>query len=107
MLGDIFPLLKDVNLEYSWGGWFGFTSAGDAPDIGKLSNNVHYAQAIPVTWATIHGRLFTEELEGGSRSYQLLADMDITGLPFGNLVRLPYQVLNEFIGSAKAMIHSA
>ena len=105
MLGDIFPQLKDVHLEYSWGGWFGFTSAGDAPDIGKLSANVHYAQAIPVTWASIHGQLLSEELERGSRSYQLLADMDIKGLPFGNLVRLPYQVLNEIIGFAKAMIH--
>lgn len=105
MLGDIFPQLKDVNLEYSWGGWFGFTSAGDAPDIGKLSANVHYAQAIPVTWASFHGQLLSEELDGGSPSYQLLADMDIKGLLFGNLVRLPYQVLNEFIGSAKAMVH--
>jgi gamma-glutamylputrescine oxidase len=106
MLEDIFPQLKDVNLEYSWGGWLGFTSAGDAPDIGRLSANVHYAQAIPVTWATIHGQLLADELEGGSRSYQLLADMDIRGLPFGNLIRRPYQVLNEIIGSAKAMIHS-
>ena len=107
MLGDIFPQLKDVNLEFSWGGWFGFTSAGDAPDIGKLSANVHYAQAIPVTWASFHGHLLSEELERGSRSYRLLADMDIKGLPFGNLVRLPYQVLNEFIGSAKAMVHGS
>ena len=103
MLVDIFPQLKDVDLEYSWGGWFGFTSAGDAPDIGKLSNNVHYAQAIPVTWATIHGRLLAEELGGGSRSYRLLADLDITGLPCGNLLRLPYQVLNDVIGAVKGL----
>ena len=105
MLRDIFPHLKDVNLEYSWGGWFGFTSAGDAPDIGKLSNNVHYAQAIPVTWATLHGQLFAEEIASQSRSYRLLADLDIKGLPFGNVLRLPLQMLSETIGLLNSMVH--
>ena len=107
MLRDLFPQLTGVRMEYSWGGWFGFTSKGDAPDIGRLSDNIHYAQAIPVTWATLHGKLLTEELSGGSDSYQLLASMDVKGIPFGSVMRLPVQMLSESIGFIKAGLFPA
>ncbi|MBU2864589.1 FAD-binding oxidoreductase [Reinekea forsetii] len=43
-MDDVFPYLKDVKIEYQWGGMIGI-GANRMPQVGRLHPNVYYAQA--------------------------------------------------------------
>lgn len=95
----LFPSLVGQHARYVWGGWFGMTALGDSPDIGRLSGRIHYAQAIPVVWATMHGKIFADSLCGESREYELLANMDIPRGPGGQLLSKAIWMLGGLFGS--------
>jgi len=85
MMVKAFPALRDVPVEHVWGGWFGMTMFSDTPDIGRLSPRVHYAQAIPVVWAVLHGRLLAEALRSeAAPDYALLAGIELPPAPGGH-----------------------
>lgn len=95
-----FPELADVPVEYVWGGWFGMTMYGDTPDVGQVSANVHYAQAIAMAWGLIHSKLFAENLMGNTDGYKVLSTIDVPRGPTGPLVST---LLNGF-GNAVARV---
>jgi gamma-glutamylputrescine oxidase len=103
MLRDLFPQLRDVQVEHAWGGWFGMTLFGDTPDVGRLSQRVHYAQAIPVVWAVLHGKLLAEALTDDSRAYDILASIDIPPGPGGRRLSLAIHQAGNLIASVRGM----
>lgn len=104
MLRELFPQLRDVPVEHVWGGWFGMTLFGDTPDIGRLSSKVHYAQAIPVVWAVLHGRLLAESLSGDSSGYDTLADIDIPQGPGGQRLSLLLHQVGNLVGGIRSKL---
>ncbi len=104
MLRELFPQLHDVPVEHVWGGWFGMTLFGDTPDAGRLSPNVHYAQAIPVVWAVLHGRLLAESLGGDSSGYDTLADIDIPAGPGGQRLSLLLHKVGNLVGGIRSRL---
>jgi gamma-glutamylputrescine oxidase len=55
----VFPQLRDVNVEYAWGGYIGITS-NRIPDCGRLSPTVYYAHGYSgqgVALAGLYGKL--------------------------------------------------
>ena len=104
MLRELFPQLHDIPVEHAWGGWFGMTLFGDTPDIGRLSPHVHYAQAIPVVWAVLHGRLLAESLSGNSSAYDTLADIDIPAGPGGQRLSLLLHRFGNLVGGIRSKL---
>lgn len=104
MLRELFPQLRDVAVEHVWGGWFGMTLFGDTPDVGRLSSKVHYAQAIPVVWAVLHGRLLAESLSGNSSGYDTLADIDIPPGPGGQRLSLLLHQVGNLVGGIRSKL---
>jgi gamma-glutamylputrescine oxidase len=106
MLRELFPQLANVPVEHVWGGWFGMTLFGDAPDVGRISPRVHYAQAIPVVWALLHGRLLAESLAGDSSAYETLASIDIPPGPGGQQLSLWLHRAGNLIGQVRSLLAS-
>lgn len=104
MLRELFPQLRDISVEHAWGGWFGMTLFGDTPDIGRLSPQVHYAQAIPVVWAVLHGRLLAESLSGNSSAYDTLASIDIPAGPGGQRLSLLLHRFGNLVGGIRSKL---
>ncbi|MNE58470.1 Gamma-glutamylputrescine oxidoreductase [compost metagenome] len=102
MLRQLFPQLANVPVEHVWGGWFGMTLFGDTPDIGRLSPRIHYAQAIPVVWALLHGRLLADALNGAAQEYEVLAGIDIPPGPGGQRLSLLLHHLGNLVGSVRS-----
>lgn len=104
MLKELFPQLAEVPVEHVWGGWFGMTLFGDTPDVGRLSSRVHYAQAIPVVWAVLHGRLLADALSGDSQGYETLASIDIPPGPGGQRLSLLLHQVGNLVGKVRSQL---
>ncbi|MFV3092360.1 NAD(P)/FAD-dependent oxidoreductase [Pseudomonas sp. GW6] len=104
MLKTLFPQLLEVPVEHVWGGWFGMTLFGDTPDVGRLSARVHYAQAIPVVWAVLHGRLLADALSGDSQDYETLASIDIPPGPGGQRLSLLLHQIGNLVGRVRSQL---
>lgn len=104
MMVKAFPMLRDVPVEHVWGGWFGMTMFSDTPDIGRLSPRIHYAQAIPVVWAVMHGKLLAQTL-GSEHSrhpdYDLLANIELPPAPGGGLVSTAIRVVADAVAQVR------
>jgi gamma-glutamylputrescine oxidase len=89
----IFPQLKDVAVEYAWGGYIGITY-NRLPAMGRLGPSTYYAHGYSgqgVALANLYGKLMAEAIRGQSERYDLLAR--IKHLPFpGGGFRLPMLV---------------
>lgn len=103
-VAETFPQLRDVGIEYAWGGWLAFNPFGDTADIGQLAPNIYYAQAIPMLWATFHGQLLADHLRGTSTDYRALADIAIPSLPGGRHVAVSLQRGAELLAWGKTAL---
>jgi gamma-glutamylputrescine oxidase len=92
MLG-VFPDLKDVKVDYAWGGYIAITS-NRIPDCGRLSPTVYYAHGYSgqgVALAGMYGKLMADCIRGQAEKFDLLAR--VKHLPFpGGPVRTPLLV---------------
>lgn len=92
MLG-VFPNLKDVKIDYAWGGYIAITS-NRIPDCGRLSPTVYYAHGYSgqgVALAGMYGKLMAECIRGQAERFDLLAR--VKHLPFpGGSMRTPLLV---------------
>lgn len=103
----LFPQLACVRVDHVWGGWFGMTMLSDTPDIGRLADNIYYAQAIPVVWATLHGRLLSEALLGRPQGYNILSDIDIPPGPGGHLLSRSIRLAGDLVAAVRASFITA
>ena len=90
---SVFPQLKDVKIDYAWGGFIAITS-NRIPDCGRLSPTVFYAHGYSgqgVALAGMYGKLMAECVRGQAERFDLLAK--IKHLPFpGGRLRTPLLV---------------
>ncbi len=89
----VFPQLKDVKIDFAWGGNIAITS-NRIPDCGRLSPTVFYAHGYSgqgVALAGMYGKLMAECVRGTAERFDLLAK--IKHLPFpGGPLRTPLLV---------------
>jgi gamma-glutamylputrescine oxidase len=89
----VFPQLRDIKIEFAWGGYIAITS-NRIPDCGRLSPNVYYAHGFSghgVALSGIYGKLMAEAVRGTAERFDLLARF--RHLPFpGGAFRTPILV---------------
>ncbi|KAA0017266.1 FAD-binding oxidoreductase [Salinicola corii] len=91
----LFPVLKEIDIEYRWGGDVAITM-NRAPDFGRLAPNVFYAQGYSghgMALAGLAGKLLAETIAGQSERFDLFSAMPHRTFPGGRWLRTPLLVL--------------
>ena len=90
---SVFPQLRDVKVDYAWGGYIGIT-ANRIPDCGRLGPSTYYAHGYSgqgLALAGMYGKLMAEAIRGQAERFDLLAR--IKHMPFpGGPIRTPMLV---------------
>jgi len=95
---DVFPHLKEVKIDYQWGGMIGI-GANRLPQIGRLPDqpNVYYAQAYSghgVNATHLAGKLLAEAISGQqSTGFDLFNNVPHITFPGGKYLRSPLLAL--------------
>ncbi len=91
----VFPQLRDVRIEYAWGGFVDITMSR-APDFGRLMPNVYYLQGFSghgIALTGIAGQLVAESIAGQAERFDLFAQLEHRNFPGGKWLRMPALVL--------------
>jgi gamma-glutamylputrescine oxidase len=91
----VFPQLKDVNVEFAWGGYVDITR-NRAPDFGRLGPGVYYLQGFSghgIALAGMAGKLVSEAIAGDAGRFDVFARIPHSGFPGGPALRRPALVL--------------
>jgi gamma-glutamylputrescine oxidase len=94
-MGDVFPALRGVSIEYIWGGFVDI-SMNRAPDFGRLGDNVYYLQGFSghgVALTGLAGRVVAQAVAGQSERLDVFAKLRHHKFPGGPLLRMPSLVL--------------
>ncbi|WP_374410085.1 NAD(P)/FAD-dependent oxidoreductase [Hydrogenophaga sp.] len=90
-MGDVFPELKDVPVEYVWGGFVDI-SMNRTPDFGRLGDNLYYLQGFSghgVALTGLAGQMVAEAVAGQAGRFDLFARLKHHAFPGGPLLRTP------------------
>lgn len=91
----VFPQLKDVRIDYAWGGRLAITMPR-LPHVGRLSPNLYFAQGYSgqgVAIATLVGKLIAEAITGQAARFDVYESLKIPPLPGGAILRKPLLTL--------------
>jgi gamma-glutamylputrescine oxidase len=91
----VFPSLRDVKVDYAWGGLLDITMSR-APDFGRLAPNVFYAQGFSghgMTLTAMAGRLIAEAIAGTAERFDVFSRIPHRDFPGGALLRRPSLML--------------
>lgn len=91
----VFPQLKDVQIDYSWGGTLSVT-VNRLPHFGRLEPNVWFAQGYSghgVSVANFAGKVIAEGISGIAGRFDAFASLPTHTFPGGTLLRYPGMVL--------------
>jgi gamma-glutamylputrescine oxidase len=91
----IFPQLKDVGVEYAWGGTLSVT-VNRLPHLGRLEPNVFFGQGYSghgISTANFAGKVIAEAVAGVAGRFDVLANLPTYTFPGGTLLRYPGMVL--------------
>lgn len=91
----VFPQLAGLEVPYVWGGFCDITM-NQAPDFGRLGDNVYYLQGFSghgVALAGMAGKLVAEAVAGQAERYDLFGRLRHHRFPGGELLRTPALVL--------------
>ena len=96
----MFPQLKDVAIDYGWGGTLGITM-NRMPAFQRLANNVFSISGYSgsgVSMATMAGKIFADTLAGNDRDFAIMEKVPTprfpeSRLPFGKHLRTPMLAL--------------
>ncbi len=94
-MGQVFPALRDVPIEFLWGGFVDI-SMNRAPDFGRLGSNLYYLQGFSghgVAMTGLGGRLVAQAVAGQAERFDLFASLKHRNFPGGPLLRMPSLVL--------------
>jgi len=94
-IGQVFPALRDVAIEFVWGGFVDI-SMSRAPDFGRIGHNVYYLQGFSghgVALTNLAGQLVAEALAGQAERFDLIARLRHRDFPGGPALRMPSLVL--------------
>jgi gamma-glutamylputrescine oxidase len=92
---ETFPQLKDVKVEYTWGGFVDITISR-APDFGRIAPNIYYLQGFSghgVAPTGLAGKLVAESIAGQSQRLDIFSKIKHHDFPGGKLLRTPALVL--------------
>lgn len=93
-VAGVFPQLKDVPLDYVWGGFVDI-SLNRAPHWGRLTPNLYFAQGFSghgVVATGLAGKLIAEAIAGQSQRLDLFARIGHAPFPGGQALRMPLLV---------------
>ena len=102
----LFPQLKDVALDYGWGGALSVT-LNRLPHVGRLQPNVFFGQGYSghgISTASFAGKVIAEAVTGTAEKFDVLASLPIHTFPGGTLLRYPGMVLAMLYYSIKDRI---
>lgn len=88
---EVFPQLKDVKIDYGWGGTLAIT-LNRMPSFGRLQHNVFYAQGFSgqgVLLTTMAGKVIAEAVSGTAERFDVFARIPTPSFPGGTLLRYP------------------
>ncbi len=91
----VFPGLRDVAVEYAWGGFLDITMSR-APDFGRLGDNVFYMQGFSghgMALTALAGQLVADAVAGTAERFDVFARLPHRDFPGGPLLRRPSLVL--------------
>ena len=91
----VFPQLKDVRIEYAWGGDVDIT-LNRAPHFGRLAPNVYFLQGFSghgIALTGIAGKLVAEAIGGTAERFDVFARIPHADFPGGMGLRRPALVL--------------
>ncbi len=94
MLG-CFPQLKDVKIDYAWGGALSVT-VNRLPHVGRLEPNVFFGQGYSghgISTASFAGKVIAEAIAGVAGRFDVFANLPTHTFPGGTLLRYPGMVL--------------
>jgi gamma-glutamylputrescine oxidase len=91
----LFPQLKDVGIDYGWGGTLSVT-VNRLPHVGKLQPNVFFGQGYSghgISTASFAGKVIAEAVTGTADRFDVFAELPTHTFPGGTLLRYPGMVL--------------
>lgn len=91
----VFPQLKDVTVDFAWGGTLSVT-VNRLPHIGRLEPNVFFGQGYSghgISTANFAGKVIAEAITGTAGRFDVMADLPMRTFPGGTLLRYPGLVL--------------
>ncbi len=94
-MARVFPSLRDVRVEYAWGGLLDITRSR-APDFGRLAPDIYYVQGFSghgMTLAAMAGRLAAEAISATAERFDVFTRIPHRDFPGGALLRRPSLVL--------------
>lgn len=99
----VYPQLKDVRIDYAWGGTLAVT-VNRLPSFGRIQPNIIYAQGFSgqgVALTTLTGKLIAEAISGQSERFDIVASLPSPKFPGGTLLRYPGLVAGMLYYSLK------
>ena len=88
----VFPTLKDVKIDFFWGGTLAIT-VNRLPHFGTLMNNkVFFAQGYSghgLGLSTLAGKLIAEKIDGFEDRFNFFQSINHITIPGGNVLRSP------------------
>lgn len=91
----VFPQLRDVRQEYTWGGFVDIT-INRAPHFGRLAPNIYFAQGFSghgMALTGLAGQLIAEAVAGTAERFDVFTRIRHRDFPGGKLLRTPLLVL--------------
>jgi gamma-glutamylputrescine oxidase len=91
----MFPQLKDVKIDYAWGGTLSVT-VNRLPHFGRLEPNVWVAQGYSghgISTANFAGKVIAEAIRGIAGRFDAFASLPTYTFPGGTMLRYPGMVL--------------
>ena len=91
----VFPQLRDVKIDFEWGGHMGI-GLNRVPQFGQLESNVYYVQAYSghgVAPTHMSGRILAEVITSQAQRFDIMSRVKHLAFPGGQLFRQPLLAL--------------
>jgi gamma-glutamylputrescine oxidase len=91
---EVYPQLKDVKIDYGWGGTLAITM-NRMPFFAKVQDNVFTATGYSghgVAMATLAGQIMADAVSGTMERFDIMANIKTPVFPGGKMLRFPMLV---------------
>lgn len=91
MMLKIYPQLKDIKVDYAWGGTIGVT-VNRVPQLGKIADNVYFCQSYSghgVNTTHLAGQIMAEAVAGTLERFDMFANVKAVRVPGARLLHKP------------------
>ena len=92
---EVYPQLKDVKIDYGWGGTLAITM-NRMPFFRKVEGRVYTATGYSghgVAMATLAGQIMADAISGTMERFDVMSNIKIPSFPGGKALRYPFLVL--------------